>query len=223
MYKKVLFLFFILVFVDYAYAATDSELEKSVQAQGKLLFDNQQQVSDLQSELNQLRGQLEETMHKLDQTIERQKIMLKQLSSSYSAKAADDLSYWSPTGNDKQDYDFILKFVSAGKQTSQAIDSLQQFLQNYPKSSYLANVNYWLGQLLYKQGKKSDASFYYATVVKSFPSSSKAAESLYKVGLILSERGERDKAKSVFQQIATKYPKDKSVIALANKKLAELN
>jgi len=110
-----------------------------------------------------------------------------------------------------------------GQEQKEAIAAFQQFLKNYPKSSYLANVNYWLGQMSYKQGKKDDASFYYATVVKTFPKSPKAADSLYKVGLILLEKGDKIKAKAVFQQVISKYPNDKNTIALANSKLATLS
>ena len=247
MYKKIPCLFLFLLFAGYGCAAGSSELERTVQAQGQLLIDNQQRINDLQSELSSLRGQLEETSYQLNQTIERQKMILQQLSgntsfgtpastpntesntsvtnSSSPASAtttASGLSGWSASGNDKNDYDFIMKFVNEGKQNTQAIAAFQQFLQVYPKSSYCANVNYWLGQLFYKQPQKDDALYYYATVVKDFPSSAKAADSLYKVGLIFLEKGEKAKAKAVFQQVVNKYPKDKNTVDLANKKLASL-
>ncbi len=32
--------------------------------------------------------------------------------------------------------------------------AFQNFIKNYPDSTYLPNANYWLGQLNYNKGKK---------------------------------------------------------------------
>lgn len=231
MYKKIVCLIMLSLPI-YSYA--NSELERVIQAQGQLLTDSQQKITDLQSEVDQLRGKLEETTYQLNQTIERQKMILQQLNGMAPAKvnqttsntatnnSSTTLAGWSATGNDKTDYNFIIKFVMDGKESKEAISAFQQFLKDYPKSSYRANVNYWLGQLCYGQGRKDDASFYFATVVKDFPKSPKAADSLYKVGVILLEKGEKTKAKAVFQQVISQYPNDKNTINLANNKLATL-
>ncbi|OCG29306.1 tol-pal system protein YbgF [Gilliamella sp. Choc4-2] len=248
MNKKILTLSLFLLFAGYGCAAGGSELERTVQAQGQLLIQNQQRINDLQSDIDTLRGQLEETKYKLNQTIERQKIILQQMAGSsglsfntntgssqeaisspttstfgpVSTVAAPELSGWTTSGNDKTDYNFIMRFISDGKQSDELIAAFQKFLKVYPKSVYRSNVNYWLGQLFYKQGKNNDASYYYATVVKDFPSSPKAAESLYKVGIILFDKGDKTSAKAVFQQVVNKYSKDKNIVELANKKLASL-
>ncbi len=44
--------------------------------------------------------------------------------------------------------------------------AFQNFIKNYPDSTYLPNANYWLGQLNYNKGKKDDAAYYFASVVK---------------------------------------------------------
>lgn len=228
MQKKIL-LSLLLISPFYSYA--DSELERIIQAQGQLLTEYQQKVIELQGEVDQLRGRQDETEYKLEQAIERQKIILAQLEDGISAKsnnsqissaAVTTLVGWSPTGNDKTDYNVIIKFVLAGTQSKEAIIAFQQFLKDYPRSSYRANVNYWLGQLNYNQGRKDDASFYFASVVKDYPKSDKAGDSLYKVGLILLEKKEIVKAKAVFQQVISKYPNDKKSVGLANNKLATL-
>lgn len=244
MYKKILTLFLFLLFTGYGCAASEFDLERTVQAQGQLLIQNQQKISDLQSDVDTLRGQLEETKYQLNQTIERQKMILQQMAtgssfssstnsnssvddtnlsnSTQSSSPSSDLSGWTTSGNDKSDYNFIMQFVNDSKQNNEVIAAFQKFLQNYPKSGYRANVNYWLGQLYYKQGNKDDASFYYATVVKNFSTSSKAPDSLYKVGLILLDKGDKKNAKAVFQQVINKYAKDKNAVDLATKKLASL-
>lgn len=224
--KKLAFL--VILFLSF-YSNANSELDRIIQAQGQLLTDNQQKITDLQIEVDQLRGQLEETTYQLNQTIERQKMILQQLDGATQNKTSQGtpntsstLAGWTPSGDDKTDYNFIIKFVLDGKESKDAITAFQQFLKDYPKSSYRGNVNYWLGQLCYGQGRKDDASFYYATVVKDSPKSAKAADSLYKVGLILLEKGDKVKAKAVFQQVIVQYPNDKNVVSLANSKLATL-
>ena len=189
----------------------------------------------MQVEVDQLRGQLQQTTYLLNQTIERQKMILQQsadnpsqtenaqVNTATNNSSPTTLANWSTSGNDKTDYNFIIKFVVDGKETKNAISALQQFLKAYPKSTYRANVNYWLGQLCYKQGRKDDASFYFAVVVKEFPKSPKAADSLYKIGSIFLDKGEKTKAKAVFQQVIEQFPSNKTVVSAAKSKLANLS
>ena len=242
MHKKALISFLFLLLNSYNCAARSSDLERTIQAQGQLLVESQQKISELQADVDTLRGQLEETQYQLNQTIERQKIILQQLmngtglssntnpskegislpTSHAEDQPPSDLSSWTNSGNDKTDYDFIVQFINDDKQNADTIAAFQKFIKNYPKSTYLANANYWLGQLYYKEGKNDEASFYYATVVKNYPSSSKAADSLYKVGVILLDKGDKKNAKNVFQQVISKYAKDKKTVDLAKQKLASL-
>ena len=244
MYRKILTLSLFLLFAGYGCAAGGSDVDRTIQAQGQLIIQNQQKISDLQSDLDTLRGQLEETRYQLNQTIERQKMILQQMtngsgfSSNSNAETQEDnsnsasnidtssssssLSGWSTSGDDKVDYNFVMQYINDDKQSDDVIVAFQNYLKAYPKTNYRANVNYWLGQLCYKKGKKDDASYYYATVVKDFPSSPKAADSLYKVGVILLDKGDKKNAKAVFQQVVNKYPKDKNTVDLANKKIASL-
>lgn len=246
MYKKILTLSLFLLFAGYGCVAGGSDVDRTIQAQGQMIIQNQQKISDLQSDLDILRGQLEETKYQLNQTIERQKMIFQQLNngagfsvtpsaatqeeSSESTSNTDatpsssssNLSNWSTSGDDKADYNFVLQYINDDKQTDDVIAAFKNYLKAYPKTNYRANVNYWLGQLCYKKGNKDEASSYYATVVKNFPSSPKAADSLYKVGLILLDKGDKKNAKTVFQQVVNKYPKDKKTVELANKKIASL-
>jgi len=243
MYKKIITLSLFLLFAGYGCAAGSSDVDRTIQAQGQLIIQNQQKISDLQSDLDTLRGQLEETRYQLNQTIERQKMILQEIANGtgFSAsnsntgsqenssdsvaspeQSSSELSGWSTSGDDKADYNFVMQFINDDKQSDNAIVAFQNFLKAYPKTNYRANVNYWLGQLCYKKGKKDDASFYYATVVKDFPSSPKAADSLYKVGVILLDKGDKKNAKAVFQQVVNKYAKDKNAVEQANKKLSSL-
>ena len=48
-----------------------------------------------------------------------------------------------------------------------------------PDSTYQPNANYWLGQLNYNKGRKDDAAFYFASVVKNYPKSPKAPDAMF--------------------------------------------
>jgi len=73
--------------------------------------------------------------------------------------------------------------------------------------------------LYYNKGKKDDATYYYAVVVKNYPKSPKSSDAMYKVGVIMQEKGDSDKAKAVFQQVVKLYPNTESA-KLAQKRLA---
>ncbi len=58
----------------------------------------------------------------------------------------------------------------------------------------------------YNKGKKDDAAFYFASVVKNYPKSPKAPDAMYKVGVIMQDKGDTAKAKAVYQQVVAKFP-----------------
>jgi hypothetical protein len=57
--------------------------------------------------------------------------------------------------------------------------------------------------LNYNKGKKDDAAFYFASVVKNYPKSPKAPDAMFKVGVIMQDKGDTAKAKAVYQQVVT--------------------
>ena len=203
-------------------------LERISNAQGQLLQQLQQQLSDTQRDIDSLRGQIQESQYQLNQVTERQKNIYQQLDTLSSsgasasqaasgdasapaaggASAPADNAAAAPTqsGDANTDYNAAVALVLEKKQFDQAIAAFQAFVKKYPDSTYQPNANYWLGQLNYNKGKKDDAAYYFATVVKKYPKSPKSADALYKVGVIMQEKGDNAKAKAVFQQVVKQYP-----------------
>ncbi|MEM6159980.1 cell division protein CpoB [Erwinia sp. P6884] len=207
-------------------------LERISDAQGQLLQQLQQQLSDNQRDIDSLRGQIQESQYQLNQVVERQKGLYQQMDALSSGganaqaqtpSASDDApaaaaaaagnaaandSAATPTqsGDANSDYNTAVSLVLEKKQFDQAITAFQAFIKKYPDSTYQPNANYWLGQLNYNKGKKDDAAYYFATVVKNYPKSPKSADALYKVGVIMQEKGDTAKAKAVYQQVAKQYP-----------------
>ncbi|WP_036774413.1 cell division protein CpoB [Photorhabdus australis] len=213
-----------------------TQLERISNAHSQLLTQLQQQLADSQRDIDTLRGQIQENQYQLNQIIERQKDIYQQLEgatgSSDSKPTATALSSTTnnsgnqesssvSTGSEKGDYDAAVHLAVNTKEYDKAIVSFQRFVKNYPKSSYIPNANYWLGQLNYNKGKKDEAAYYFATVVKEYPKSQKSGESLYKVGLIMQDKGQKDKARSVYQQVMKQYP-GSNAAKLAEKKLSTL-
>nr|VXZ87035.1 tol-pal system protein YbgF [Klebsiella pneumoniae] len=58
----------------------------------------------------------------------------------------------------------------------------------------------------YNKGRKDDAAFYFASVVKNYPKSPKAPDAMFKVGVIMQDKGDTAKAKAVYQQVINKFP-----------------
>lgn len=212
-------------------------LERISNAQGQLLQQLQQQLSDSQRDIDSLRGQIQENSYQLNQVVERQKQIYQQIDSLSSSGAAQgasggdataagagaaaatdgavtggDSASATPTqsGDANTDYNVAVALVLEKKQYDQAIAAFQAFVKKYPDSTYQPNANYWLGQLNYNKGKKDDAAYYFATVVKNYPKSPKSSEALYKVGIIMQDKGDNAKAKAVYQQVVKQYPNTES-------------
>lgn len=213
-----------------------TSLERITNAQGQLLTQLQQQLSDNQRDIDTLRGQIQENQYQLNQIVERQKQIYQQIDSlssgnaaqgntpAASAQPADSTApaaapqAAAASGDANTDYNRAVDLVLVKKQNDQAISAFQTFIKQYPDSTYQPNANYWLGQLYYSKGKKDDAAYYYAVVVKNYPKSPKAPESMYKVGVIMQEKGQSDKAHAVFQQVLKQYPNSEAA-KLAQKRL----
>lgn len=208
-----------------------TSLERISNAHSQLLTQLQQQLSDSQRDIDSLRGQIQENQYQLSQVVDRQKQIYQQMDSLSSqgsagnanaaasgaaagaaAGAATDSSTTAPaqapasTGDENSDYNAAVSLALEKKQYDQAISAFQAFIKQYPKSTYLPNANYWLGQLYYNKGKKDDAAYFYAVVVKNFPKSPKSSDAMYKVGVIMQEKGQVDKAKAVYSQVVKQYP-----------------
>ncbi|CAI0702557.1 tol-pal system protein YbgF [Serratia entomophila] len=208
-----------------------TSLERITNAQGQLLNQLQQQLSDNQRDIDSLRGQIQESQYQLNQVVERQKQIYQQMDSlsqggsqgsaaaagaagGAAAAASSDGGDSAPAaasapaakGDENSDYNAAVSLALEKKQYDQAISAFQSFVKQYPASTYQPNANYWLGQLFYNKGKKDDAAYYFAVVVKNYAKSPKAPDAMYKVGIIMQEKGQADKAKAVFQQVIKQYP-----------------
>lgn len=125
-------------------ASTDdriTQLERISNAQGQLLTQLQQQLSDSQRDIDTLRGQIQTNQYQLEQIVERQKIILQQIdelgtkgaspsstsatNSGTTGASAGSSSPAASTGNEKQDYDNAVAMVNDKSKADSAIAALR--------------------------------------------------------------------------------------------------
>lgn len=154
----------------------------------------QQQLADSQRDIDMLRGQIQENQYQLNQVVERQRNIYQQLdslgggaSTSTEATQSDNTASTSPAatnsgqGDEKADYNAAIDIVLNSKDYDKAIVELNNFINNYPKSSYQSNAQFWLGQMYYLKGNKDQAASTFAIVVKNYPKSQKQVKPFIKL------------------------------------------
>lgn len=119
--------------------------------------------------------------------------------------------------NGEAAYQAALQTLRSG-QYDQAIVTLSSFPQQYPQSSYLPNVYYWLGEAHYVVRQFEQAITAFQIVLDQFSDSNKVADSLLKRGFSEYELGQRDTAQSTLNQVLQQYP-DSSAARLARVRL----
>lgn len=136
-----------------------TQLERISNAHSQLLTQLQQQLSDNQSDIDSLRGQIQESQYQLNQVVERQKQILTQMDSLSSggtpaaqpaagdqsgaaapasgAGAAATSGVPASSGDANTDYNAAIALVQDKSRQDDAIEAFQNFIKNYPDSTYL--------------------------------------------------------------------------------------
>ena len=114
-------------------------------------------------------------------------------------------------------YEFI-----RNKKFNTAATAMAKFLQDYPNGAYVANAQYWLGELKMADKNYPEAIQHFEVVLNQYPTSSKAAASLLKIGYAYAESGQTGEAKKKLTQVVQQYP-DTQTAQLAHAKLKTLS
>lgn len=216
---------------DVTAAQNNTQIEKQLQELSRLLETRnrvqarlQNQLNELSQEMRQIKGSIELFNHKVEQIENRQR-NLYQLLEEQSKPAATQVANNDPLAagseGEKNAYQKAVDLVLVNKEYEQAITAFEAFVIDYPQSDYVANSHYWLGQLLYKQGKRNEARTAFLAVTEQFPDSSKRADALFKIGIIDEYLGELASAKEFYNKVLKEYP-DSSAAGLAKKRLQAL-
>lgn len=201
------------------------ELTRLLEARNRMQIRLQNQLDQLSTEMNQINGSIELFNHKIEQIETRQRnlyqLIDEQKNSSANKIASENRQIAPQAKDEKTAYQQGVDLVLVDKKYDQAIVAFEAFVKAYPKSSYVANAQYWLGQLLYKNKKRQEAKSAFLIVTNKFPNSSKRPDALFKIGMIEEYLGEIASAKAFYNKVLKEYP-GSSAAGLAGKRLKGL-
>ena len=201
-------------------------LTRQLESRNRMQIRFQAQLDELSQEVSQITGNLELFNHKIEQVENRQRDLYKLIDDQKNRVATTPVAPPpendpSVAGNEKTAYQAALSLVTVKKDYQQAIIAFEAFVIDHPESSLIANSQYWLGQLLYKEKKRDEARNAFLIVIDKYPKSNKRADSLYKIGIIDEYLGKKVSAKNFYQKVLTEYP-NSSAAGLASKRFKAL-
>jgi tol-pal system protein YbgF len=213
--------------------------EEAVKQQTKSLLDLQGQIEALNTEIRKLRGQNEEIAHSLQEAEKRQKDFYVDLdtrlrhfeSAEEAAKetaketAAKTPVAPAPVPVDSSDpvyedraFEAAYGLFKAGSHAS-AVKAFQMFLQKYPDSVHVPNVNYWLGNAQFALKDYQGALHTYQGLLKEFPDTPKTADVLLAIANCQLGLNQPAMAHKTLKQLIAKHPASEAA-AKAKKLLA---
>ncbi len=123
------------------------------------------------------------------------------LAMSYYKKAID-------AGTSDADYGLLQKGIIHGiqRQNGEKIATLRKLEKEFPKSPYLAEALYEIGNTLFIDGKSADGINTMKEVITRFPNSIFHKKALLKTGLDYFNREKDQEALAYFKQVLERYP-----------------
>lgn len=112
------------------------------------------------------------------------------------------LFQWS---SEKEGYQAALASFNEGR-LDRARQQLNELQRRWPQGVYAANVQFWLGEIHYRERDFINAIDHYLKVIESYAKSPKAPAAYYKMALALVELGERDNARRALEDMLRLYP-----------------
>ena len=122
-----------------------------------------------------------------------------------------------PSGEESAAYQAAFDTLKEGRY-KKAKAELKTFLQQYPKSSFAGNAQYWLGEANYVTRHFDQGVIEFQQVIKGYPGSSKVPDAMLKLGYTYYELKQFDLAKTLLQDLRNRFP-DSTAFRLAGKRL----
>ena len=106
---------------------------------------------------------------------------------------------------EREAYDNGLAVLREGRY-AEAAQAFNQFLVNYPGSSYADNASYWLGETYYVTRDFDRALATFKGLTTNYPDSPKVSDSRLKMGYIYYEKKDWANARQELETVASQYP-----------------
>lgn len=206
-----------------------ARLERILQAKQQSEFQTQQRLDTLQQEVLDLRGLNEQQSYQIEQMLQRQRQLYEEIANLSSKPSTQTIATPSQSGTqtpasslgETASYEQAVNLVLKQRKYDEAIPAFRDFIKQYPDSTYAANANYWLGQLLYNKSDFEPAKQAFEMVVNRFKDSNKRGDSLVKLGMISEKTGKVSSAKVYYQQVIKEY-ENSAAARLAQQQLSAL-
>jgi len=221
-----------------AHRLTDNQRITRLERQIKILNQqsNAQQMEQMQQTIQELRGELENATHQITELKQQQKDFYQdvnqRLAKSSTTPVAADTSQSTVTStttatsntvvpdNEHEAYTQAFNLLR-DKHYPQALQALQNFVQQFPAGQYTVNAYYWMGEIYYLQGKPTEAKNAFTKVVTEFPKNNKQADAWLKLAVIAIDHGNHVDAEKLLQKVQKNYP-NTTASRLAGMRLQEL-
>lgn len=200
-------------------------LEQKVDAiQDTYLRNNQQIASSLarshaiESEFTQLKGQIETNKHLIEQQhgdllrqitgLDHRIQAIEDRMAIFSSQLSKALGTVSPdVAKEGELYQKGLDLVDKAKYL-EAAAVFQKFLKQYPKSQFVPNARYWIGECTYSVRDLQQSIKAFQTFVEKHPRNPKVPEAILRQGDAFNELGMPDEARAFYQKVIQSYPKN---------------
>ncbi len=193
-------------------------LERIVEARSEAQLRMAQQLQQLLDEVSELRGATETHAYQLDEILQRQRDLYQEIDRRVSAiqqapqsnavvpvAETPATAAYSSNVSENDAYDKAVNMVLKDRRYDAAIPEFENFIRNYPDSSYAPNAHYWLGQLLFNNNDLAKAKTQFQRVVNNFGQSNKVADALLKLGQIAERENDKNSALQFYRQLVEKH------------------
>lgn len=177
------------------------------------------QMQMLQEEVQNLRGLVEQQTHEIKR-LQQQRLedyldldrRIGQLGSkpsrtseskavSVPTTSAAQIDEPAPDG-ELDSYRAAIDLVLKQRDFDGGVKALQSHLKAFPRGHYVANAQYWLGQIHLQKNELQQSKDWFALMIKEHPNHQKAPEAKFKLGKVYHLLGETDKAKKILREVA---------------------
>src|SRR5262249_6389857 len=178
-----------------------------------------QQTTDASSKVDQISGQVQALHDAVDELKARMAKLSKQLDDMQAAQQNLSNPQSSPSGSPGPGgastpqapppdvlYNDALRDFNAGK-SDLASQEFTQYLQVYGNTDLAGNAQFYLGEILYRQGNFQKAILAYNKVLDQYPGGNKAAAAQLKKGYALLDAGQKDAGVQELRSLISRYPK----------------
>src|SRR5262249_48662329 len=174
-----------------------------------------QQTTDASSKVDQISGQVQALHDAVDELKARMGKLSKQLDDMQAGQqnisnpqqtTQPGTSNTPPAPPPDALYNDALRDFNAGK-SDLASSEFTQYLQVYGNTDLAGNAQFYLGEILYRQGNYQQAILAYNKVLDQYPGGNKAASAQLKKGYALLDAGQRDAGVQELRSLINRYPK----------------